>query len=153
MRVLFILMGIFGLLMADRQSEIKALYQEITENSREDYSDSINRLSNPFVRPAPKKAPVVVLDADSNGTISNTIQPVFQLKAILNDRARINNDWYRVGEQVSGYEITKINENMVLFRSVVDDGRSQKLKLSIQKNETLVIRRYSDSPLSKGTKP
>lgn len=93
------------------------------------------------------------MDADSNGTISNTIQPVFQLKAILNDRARINNDWYRVGEQVSGYEITKINENMVLFRSVVDDGRSQKLKLSIQKNETLVIRRYSDSPLSKGTKP
>ena len=42
--------------------------------------------------------------------------PYFRLYAILNDKAKINRRWYRLGEKISGYKLIRISQTRVKLR-------------------------------------
>jgi len=43
-------------------------------------------------------------------------EPKLYLKAIFNDKANINGKWLRVGDEIEGYKVVKIDENGVVLR-------------------------------------
>jgi hypothetical protein len=43
-------------------------------------------------------------------------QVTLSLSAIINERARINGEWVRVGETVDGYRIESVEENRVVLK-------------------------------------
>ncbi|WP_200764098.1 hypothetical protein [Nitrosophilus alvini] len=42
--------------------------------------------------------------------------PYFRLYAILNNKAKINRKWYRLGDKISGYKLVKISQTKVKLR-------------------------------------
>jgi hypothetical protein len=53
---------------------------------------------------------------DSNSSATPIIED-FTLKAILNRRAFINDRWYKIGDEIGGYKLAKINGESVLLES------------------------------------
>ncbi|WP_292654931.1 hypothetical protein [Nitratifractor sp.] len=64
---------------------------------------------------------IVVTKTDENSTAAPVIkvmeqQASFDLSAIINDRARINGRWLKVGDTIQGYRVESIGENRVLLK-------------------------------------
>ena len=47
---------------------------------------------------------------------AKVVRPRFELSAIFNDKAFINGRFYKVGDRISGYKVSEIKENYVIFQ-------------------------------------
>ncbi len=86
---------------------------------------NINKLQDPFLIQKYSKKTI----SDDNASSSE----VLGLHAIFNDRAKINNKWYKVGEKVGDYTLKKIKASSVMLVN-----KDQNLELNITKGRNNV---------------
>jgi hypothetical protein len=83
---------------------------------------------------------VIAPSADKNGTV-DLVEPEarveWSLNAIMGDSAFINGRWYKVGENVEGYELKRVEDEQV---ELVKDGRSVMLFLFKKQKESKQIK-------------
>jgi hypothetical protein len=71
----------------------------------------ITKASDPFVYVKKGEKTIVSVAPPPKNRKKHTLQ------AIINDRVKIDGRWYRIGEKMGPYRITKINGNSVLLAS------------------------------------
>jgi len=70
-----------------------------------------------FEKVASPFATVVHEDAKAAPVMKMVEQQVsFKLSAIINDRAKVNNEWVKVGDVIQGYTVESIEENRVVLK-------------------------------------
>lgn len=147
MKPFVLLFFLSAFLMASRQDEIKALYDEVIEKTREDMLDEIKSLKNPFIKPLPAtntSSTTNTQKADNNQTKPQAL--LFELQAIINEKAKINNDWYQKGETINGYRVSFIKPYAVYLTSIVDDGRVPQRTLHLLDTDKLNIKHSIKQP-------
>lgn len=145
MRALIFLLILSALAAANRKDEIKALYDEVIEKTREDMIDEIKTLKNPFIKPMPP----AMAKTGSQKTDVNQTQPqlrVLNLHAIINNRVKINDSWYQKGETIHGYRISTITPYTVSLISIIDDGRASRKTLHLLDTNQLDIKHSLKQP-------
>jgi len=91
----------------------------------------ISLLKDPFIflRPKEKKnenksqTPPAIVPKSVTNEAAQVITPrvkhnsTFELKAIVNDRALINEKWYRIGDTIGSYKVIKIDFTTVILKN------------------------------------
>jgi len=106
----------------------------------------LSTLKDPFIflHITKKKARVFTKKIFINKTISRHRhnkslykRTYFSLEAIMNQSALINNRWYKLGDKISGYTLSKIN-----LKNIILSKHHKNLLLSIQsRNKNLEFKR------------
>jgi hypothetical protein len=108
---------------SDTQSEIEGYEDKFAAINKErkglDASD-LNKLSDPFF-----KTKSVTYDSEGNSTAS-----LFELQALLNNKAKINGKWYYVKDKIGEYELSLIKGSSVILAN-----KEQKINLNLKKGE------------------
>lgn len=125
----------FGGSKEDALKHYDKLFESLSKQ-RQGLSDKqIKNSIDPFIKIQP-----IVINSSENGEeapqTSATPKPEYVLYAILNKRAKINNEWYNIGDQVKDYKLVSISKNSVNL------SKSSKnfLKLELKKgNENVLI--------------
>lgn len=112
-KTVLLLFALFGPLFASER--ITELINDILKLKGTEKS-VIERVKDPFEKQ------VVVRE----GNFTPPPEPVFELKAIFEGTALINNKWRKVGEMIDGYEIFEIKKNSVIL---FDKTKQKKLYL------------------------
>lgn len=133
-RVIFLAMSasLFG---ADIY-QTESMYKEITQKKRVDYKTEINGIRNPFVQ----EIKIIRQDNPQKSAASenNTTASQYQLKAILNNSAKINDRWYKNGEEIDGYKLSKIGTTSVTLKPQHgESGQNMILELTRAQNLTI----------------
>ncbi len=134
-RVIFLAMSasLFG---ADIY-QTESMYKEITQKNRVDYKGEINSIRDPFVQ----EVKIIRQENPQSGaaTENNTTFLLYQLKSILNNSAKINDRWYKNGEEIDGYKLSKIGSTSVTLNP--QHGESgQNIVLELTKAQNLTIK-------------
>jgi hypothetical protein len=88
----------------------------------------IKRLRNPFyIKKTPKKETIKI--------IPKIYKKTYRLYAIINNRVKINGKWYKIGEKIDEYRISKGKEKKILLISA-----NEKISLSLTKKENKRIK-------------
>lgn len=145
MKPFILLISLALFLSASRKDEIKALYDEVIEKTREDMLVEIKTLKNPFIKPVPPVVQSIQKQTEGNQTQTHQ-NIVLQLHAIINKQAKINDGWYQKGEILHGYKISSISPYSVSLTSVIDDGRAGKKTLKLLDIEKLDIKHSVHQP-------
>lgn len=104
--------------------EYDKMFQSINTPRKGLNETNINKLQDPFL--VPKRSKIIHDDNASSGE-------ALGLHAIFNDRAKINNKWYKVGEKVGDYTLKKIKASSVMLVN-----KDQNLELNITKGRNNV---------------
>ncbi len=90
--------------------EYDVLFDKIAEKRIGVDSESINRMPNPFISAQATTA----IDGDSNETRAEL---VYVLEATLDDKAKINGEWYKKNELVGSYKLVNVDHNTVTLKN------------------------------------
>ena len=96
-------------------NEVKAydkIFDRIAEQRVGADVNMINKLENPFIH-----ADLEHNDNDANATIQPT---VYTLEATLNQKAKINGNWYKKNDSVGAYKLVKILHNSVTLQNEIE---------------------------------
>ena len=94
-------------LLLDDTKGYDQIFQKIAEKRVGISHSSIDALSNPFES---------MIKADENGTKEDN-QPSFVLRAIVSTKAKINDTWYSINDQVGAYTLVSIFDNNVVLKN------------------------------------
>ena len=104
--------------------------------------EEISNIKDPFIYFATNKEKVVLSSGPNKPTIRHRAasksrirskNTLFFLSMIMNKSAKINNQWYKIGDTIKGYRIAKIHSRTVLLTK-----KNTELVLStFEKNPTL----------------
>ena len=113
--------------------QIDAMVNKIQGKRQSKVKIDFGKVTSPFVLVVSKP------DTDSNTTTSPVVKMIesqasFDLSGIMNNRARINGRWLKVGDMIEGYRVETIDENHVLLKK---GKRSVELFLPNPKNTKL----------------
>jgi len=86
--------------------EIDALIEKVKVKRVGLSAEEIARLKNPFIDEERLKK---VVKAHKNKRVRKRARLSYRLISILNDRAKINGRWYRVGSRVGGYRLAYVD--------------------------------------------
>ncbi len=70
----------------------------------------IDSLKDPFILKQKKE-----IDTENNNTKSTTKEKVYNLKAIINKRVKINNNWLTVGDSLDDFKIIGVKSRSVII--------------------------------------
>ena len=98
------------------------IFNKIAETRVGITNDFIDTLANPFNSSI----------SDENNQSQEVNRPDYVLKAIIAKRAKINNAWYNINEQVGDYTLTSILDNHVILQNSTE-------------KKSLYIRKKNDS--------
>ncbi|MDD3344245.1 MAG: hypothetical protein PHR87_11810 [Sulfurospirillaceae bacterium] len=113
MKKILFLVAILNLLFASSESDAKL--DELMQHKSNQDNFSIDY--NPFIN----ESMMAAIDNKSVESHTETKRSL-RLVAILNQKAYINGQWYRVGQSVNGYKIIKIREQSVELKK---DGKTK----------------------------
>ncbi|WP_228568929.1 hypothetical protein [Campylobacter sputorum] len=116
--------------ISDMIKHYEGLFNSL-DKARKGLSDEeLSKSVDPFI--SIKNTPITTYDQPS---VNVEQEPEYALYAILNNRAKINDTWYSVGDDVRGYKL-----NAILKNSVKLTKNSETLILNLVKgNENVII--------------
>lgn len=106
--------------------EYDQMFQAINTPRKGLNDSNISKISDPFL--VQKSAPKI---ADTNNPEGESL--TLSLHAIFGDRVKINNKWYKTGEQIGEYKVGKIKKSSVILAS-----KEQNLELNITQGKNNV---------------
>lgn len=106
--------------------EYDQMFQAINTPRKGLNDGNISKISDPFV--VQKSAPKII---DANGSESEN--STLSLHAIFGDRVKINSKWYKTGEKIGEYKVSKIKKSSVILAS-----KEQNLELNITQGKNNV---------------
>jgi len=122
---LFVVVNLLGSANSNIKKEIKAydtLFEQIGEKRVGVSNNEINAIKNPFMM---KNVKTVI--KDGNTTEIKTVKYV--LNAIFSNKAKINDKWYKLHNEIGDFKLTRISSNSV----ILSNGHSKK-ELFIRKS-------------------
>ena len=91
-------------------SKIDQMVEQIQGKRKSKVKVDFEKVTSPF-------AMVVQADVNASPVMKTVEQKVnFQLSAIINKRAKINDRWVGVGDTIQGYKVESIEENRVILK-------------------------------------
>ncbi|ASM40144.1 hypothetical protein CSPB12327_07095 [Campylobacter sp. RM12327] len=116
--------------ISDMIKHYEGLFNSL-DKARKGLSDKeLSQSVDPFI--SIKNTPIVTYDQPS---INLEQEPEYALYAILNNKAKINDTWYSIGDDVRGYKL-----NAILKNSVKLTKNNETLTLNLVKgNENVII--------------
>jgi hypothetical protein len=83
-------------------------------------TSELNSLKDPFIflTPSEKKKKKTTLKTKQKTKVTKKASKkhiTFKLRAIMNQKAMINNRWYKVGDSIHGYTLKEVNQKSVLL--------------------------------------
>lgn len=121
----------FGQSKEDDIKHYDKLFESLSKQRQGLSSQQIKNSIDPFI----KIAPSIIINSDTNTTQINAPKPEYVLYAILNKRAKINDEWYSIGDQIKDYTLVSVSKNSVSL------SKSNKafLKLELKKGNQNVL--------------
>ncbi|CZE49442.1 hypothetical protein [Campylobacter geochelonis] len=101
------------------------MFNDLSKNRAGLSNEQINKLKSPF--PVVKQTGIVV--SKPGATVGNV------LNAILIDRVKVNEKWYKVGDYIGSYRIMEIKSKSIILSN---EENNMELKLN-QGNQNVVI--------------
>ena len=98
-----------NLSLGNEVKEYDKIFDRIAERRIGADVNMIDKLDNPFIH--------VGSDQDANATIQTT---VYNLEAILNQKAKINGNWYKRNDTVGSYKLITITYNSVILKNEIE---------------------------------
>ena len=129
-RVLFFLLMLYSVSLANNsQVEMEhydQLFNTINEQRKGLSESELKSLSDPFLK-------IKAINHDNNGSLDE----IFDLQAIFNNKAKINGKWYQAKDNVGEYELASIKS-----KSVTLINKDEKIDLNLTKgaNKNVVIK-------------
>lgn len=81
--------------------------------------------ANPFMLNTPKKKEVI---EGKEVSVIASVEVTYNLKAILNKAAFIDNKWYRQGDDIGNYKVGYVSSSSVVLKSTSADDRTLNLE-------------------------
>ncbi|CZE49182.1 hypothetical protein [Campylobacter geochelonis] len=103
------------------------MFNDLSKNRAGLSNEQINKLKSPF--PTIKQVESIATESKPNSTVGNT------LNAILIDRVKVNEKWYKVGDYIGSYRIMEIKSKSIILSN---EENNMELKLN-QGNQNVVI--------------
>ncbi|MDD3323887.1 MAG: hypothetical protein PHN38_02015 [Sulfurospirillaceae bacterium] len=97
------------------------IFYKISERREGVEESKIDSIVNPFIVVLPPK------DGNTTDINASASKPAYVLSAIVNNKAKINNEWYKAKDKIGPYKVTRISRDTVLLRD-----KDDKLELSIR---------------------
>ncbi len=110
--------------LQSRLLEYEKLFTQINKKRIGVSNKKIDEIKNPFITISNSKANI----QDSNQSASIK-KPTYTLNAILNYKAKINEQWYKLDDKIGDFKLTNIERE-----SVVIENRHSKKKLFMRKS-------------------
>ena len=129
-RVLFSILMLCSVSLANNsQAEMEhydQLFSAINEQRKGLSESELKSLSDPFLK-------IKAINHDNNGSLDE----IFDLQAIFNNKAKINGKWYQAKDNVGEYELASIKS-----KSVTLVNKDEKIDLNLTKgaNKNVVIK-------------
>jgi len=124
--IFFILISNTFLLSSDRgiekTKEFEKFFQDISKKRIGISGQNIDKVKNPFLMISKNS-----VNVDGNVTAIQEI--VYTLNAIFDDKAKINDAWYKLNNKIGDFKLIKIKN-----KSVVIKNENSKQELFIRKN-------------------
>lgn len=117
--------------MTEMIKHYEELFNSLDKSRKGLTNEQLNTSVDPFI--SIKNNPII--QNNEKTPISIEPQPEYALYAILNNTAKINNGWYKVGDQVKDYKLSTISKNSV---KLTRNNETLILNLT-QGNENVVI--------------
>jgi len=113
----------------DKIAQYDKLFNEISEKRTGVPNSKIDSIKNPFIV-VYKKAIV----NDGNGT-EGTKNPTHVLNVTFNTKAKINGQWYKIGNEIGDFKLVSIKNDSVIIKN-----EHSKKELFIRKNDVSKIK-------------
>ncbi len=109
--------------------EYDSLFLEISDKRVGILNEDVDKVRNPFL--------MTQKIVNSNGTTieAQKAEIIYKLSAILGNKAKINNTWYRLNDKIGYYKLGKIKSKSVLLVSA-----NNKKELFIRNNDENIIK-------------
>ncbi|MDD2384658.1 MAG: hypothetical protein PHN18_10750 [Sulfurospirillaceae bacterium] len=97
--------------MGNEVKEYDTIFEKIAEKRIGIEASAIDTLANPFI----------VIYENANGIDGNvTHKPLFILEATLNQKAKINGNWYALRDKVDTFKLISIKPDSVILQNETD---------------------------------
>ena len=94
----------------EKIAEYDKFFSQISEKRIGVSNSKIDTIKNPFIMTYNK----VVKDGNSTVIIN---KPAYTLTAILNKKAKLNGQWYKLHSEIGDFKLTSISSNSVIMRN------------------------------------
>ncbi|ACZ12060.1 hypothetical protein [Sulfurospirillum deleyianum] len=92
--------------------EYDLLFEKIAERRIGADTVMLNELKNPFI---------IVVEESINKDANQTLQePLYALEAILNQKAKINGEWYKRNDQIGLFKLVTIYRDRVILQNEIE---------------------------------
>lgn len=91
--------------------EYDKLFSQIGKKRIGISNSQIDRVKNPFIMTYSK-----VVVKDGNGTVTIK-KPTYTLTAILNNKAKLNGQWYKLHSEIGDFKLVSIRSNSVIIKN------------------------------------
>ncbi|HIP44653.1 MAG TPA: hypothetical protein EYG93_04875 [Sulfurospirillum arcachonense] len=91
--------------------EYDKLFSQIGKKRIGISNSQIDRVKNPFIMTYSK-----VVAKDGNGTVTIK-KPTYTLTAILNNKAKLNGQWYKLHSEIGDFKLVSIRSNSVIIKN------------------------------------
>ena len=95
----------------EKIAEYDKFFSQISEKRLGVSNSKIDTIKNPFIMTYSK-----VVVKDDNGTVTIK-KPTYTLNAILNKKAKLNGQWYKLHSQIGDFKLTSIGSNSVIIKN------------------------------------
>ncbi len=116
---------------------------EIDELVKKIKQERVSHIDKKKIKALKSPIPKIIVEKNTskeiNSTIVQNIAPEFVLKAIMNNRAFINDKWVKKGDNIGNYKVVEILEDAVYL----SNGKKNKMIFFNKKNGKIIFRKVS----------